>query len=42
MPGAHEILDATALTYVAALVSTIGQLLYLIMQLAGLNSSRDD
>jgi len=40
MPGVHETLDAAALTYVAALVATMGHLLYLLMVLAGIR--RDD
>lgn len=35
MPGVHETLDAAALTYVAAFVSTVGQLLYLLLMLTG-------
>lgn len=41
MPGVDETLDAAALTYVAAFVSTIGQLLYLLMMLTGMGR-RDD
>lgn len=42
MAGVHETLDAAALTYVAAFVSTMGNLLYLLLQLAGLSRSNDD
>jgi len=42
LPGVSETLDAAALTYVAALVSTMGNLLFLILQLVGLNGSRDE
>jgi Zn-dependent membrane protease YugP len=35
MPGVNETLDAAALTYVAAFVSTLGNLLYLLMLLNG-------
>jgi Zn-dependent membrane protease YugP len=42
MPGVSETLNAAALTYVAAFVSTVGSLLYLILQLAGLGRSRDE
>lgn len=41
MVGVHETLDAAALTYVAAFVSTVGQLLYLLMMLTGMGR-RDD
>jgi Zn-dependent membrane protease YugP len=41
MPGVHETLDAAALTYVAAFVSTIGNLLYLLLMLTG-GGRRDD
>ncbi len=40
MPGVRETLDAAALTYVAAFVSTIGNLIYLLLMLNG--NSRDD
>lgn len=42
MPGVNETLNAAALTYVAAFVSTMGSLLYLLLQLVGLNNSRDE
>ncbi len=42
MPGVHETLDAAALTYVAAFVSTMGSLLYLLLQLAGISGRSDD
>lgn len=42
LPGVAETLDAAALTYVAAFVSTLGSLLYLILQLAGLSNRSDD
>lgn len=42
MPGVNETLDAAALTYVAAFVSTMGNLLYLLLQLAGLSRSSDE
>jgi Zn-dependent membrane protease YugP len=35
MPGVNETLDAAALTYVAAFVSSLGQLLHLVMMLGG-------
>lgn len=35
MPGVNETLNAAALTYVAALVSTLGELLYLLLALGG-------
>jgi hypothetical protein len=35
MVGVNETLDAAALTYIAAFVSTLGQLLYLLMMLNG-------
>lgn len=35
MKGVKETLDAAALTYVAAFVATFGQILYLLMMLAG-------
>jgi uncharacterized protein len=35
MPGVEETLDAAALTYVAAFVSTLGYLLYLLLQFGG-------
>ncbi len=41
MAGVHETLDAAALTYVAAFVASLGQMLHLIMMLAG-GSRRDD
>lgn len=41
MPGVHETLDAAALTYVAAFVSSLGQLLHLVLMLTG-GSRRDD
>jgi len=40
MKGVNETLDAAALTYVAAFVATIGNLLYLLMMLGG--GRRDD
>ena len=40
MEGVNETLDAAALTYVAAFVTTMGNLLYLLMLLAG--GRRDD
>ena len=40
MVGVNETLDAAALTYVAAFVSTIGNLLYLLLMLSG--GRRDD
>lgn len=40
--GVNETLDAAALTYVAALVTTIGQLLYLVLQLMGSGGRRSD
>jgi len=41
MAGVHETLDAAALTYVAAFVASLGQMLHLIMMLTGGNR-RDD
>ncbi len=41
MPGVRETLDAAALTYVAAFVSTLGNLLYLLLMLAGGNRRND-
>lgn len=41
MPGVHETLDAAALTYVAAFVSSLGQLLHLVLLLVG-GGRRDD
>ena len=41
MKGVNETLDAAALTYVAGFVSTVGNLLYLLLQLAG-GGRRDD
>jgi len=41
MAGVHETLDAAALTYVAAFVASLGQMLHLIMMLTG-GSRRDD
>jgi len=35
MPGVNETLDAAALTYVAAFVSSLGQLLHLVLMLSG-------
>ena len=35
MAGVHETLDAAALTYVAAFVASLGQMLHLIMMLTG-------
>lgn len=35
MPGVNETLDAAALTYVAAFVSVLGQLLHLLMIFSG-------
>ena len=40
MHGVNETLDAAALTYVAAFVSTLGNLLYILMMLSG--GRRDD
>lgn len=40
MPGVNETLDAAALTYVAAFVSSLGQLLHLLLMLGG--GRRDD
>jgi hypothetical protein len=40
MTGVNETLDAAALTYVAAFVSTLGNLLYLLLMLTG--GRRDD
>ena len=39
MPGVNETLDAAALTYVAAFVTSLGQLLHLVLMLSG---RRDD
>jgi Zn-dependent membrane protease YugP len=41
MPGVNETLDAAALTYVAAFVSSLGQLLHLLLMLNG-GSRRND
>jgi len=41
MVGVNETLDAAALTYVAAFVSTMGNLLYLLLALNGGGRSRD-
>jgi Zn-dependent membrane protease YugP len=41
MPGVHETLDAAALTYVAAFVASLGQLLHIVLMLTGGNR-RDD
>ena len=41
MAGVHETLDAAALSYVAAFVASLGQMLHLIMMLTG-GSRRDD
>jgi Zn-dependent membrane protease YugP len=41
MPGVNETLDAAALTYVAAFVSSLGQLLHLLLMLNG-GSRRSD
>ena len=41
MAGVHETLDAAALTYVAAFVASLGQMLHLIMMLTG-GSRRDN
>jgi Zn-dependent membrane protease YugP len=41
MAGVHETLDAAALTYVAAFVASLGQMLHLIIMLTG-GSRRDD
>lgn len=41
MPGVHETLDAAALTYVAAFVATLGQLLHILLLLSG-GSRRND
>ncbi len=40
--GVNDTLDAAALTYVAAFVSTMGSLLYLVLQLVGLSGRRDE
>lgn len=40
MPGVNETLDAAALTYVAAFVASLGNLLYLLLLLSG--GRRDD
>ena len=42
MVGVNETLDAAALTYVAAFVSTLGNLLYLLLMLAGGGGRRND
>ena len=42
MVGVNETLDAAALTYVAAFVSTMGNLLYLLLMLTGGGGRRDD
>ena len=42
MPGVNETLDAAALTYVAALVATLGQLLHLVLLLGGGSRRSDD
>jgi len=41
MPGVNETLDAAALTYVAAFVSSLGFLLHMLLMLNG-GSRRDD
>jgi Zn-dependent membrane protease YugP len=41
MEGVNETLDAAALTYVAAFVATLGNLLYLLLMLSGGGRSRD-
>jgi Zn-dependent membrane protease YugP len=41
MPGVHETLDAAALTYVAAFVATLGQIVHLLLAFGG-GSRRDD
>jgi len=41
MPGVHETLDAAALTYVAAFVSSLGSLLHLLMILGGVSRNDD-
>lgn len=41
MPGVNETLDAAALTYVAAFVASLGQLLHLVLLLVG-GGRRDD
>lgn len=41
MVGVNETLDAAALTYVAAFVATLGNLLYLLLMLSGGGRSRD-
>jgi Zn-dependent membrane protease YugP len=41
MPGVNETLDAAALTYVAAFVTSLGQLLHLLLMLNG-SSRRND
>ena len=42
MPGVHETLDAAALTYVAAFVASLGQLLHLLLILGGGGGRRND
>jgi len=42
MAGVNETLDAAALTYVAAFVSTMGNLLYLLLMLSGGGGRRND
>jgi Zn-dependent membrane protease YugP len=42
MVGVNETLDAAALTYVAAFVSTMGNLLYLLLMLTGGGGRRND
>ena len=41
MPGVHETLDAAALTYVAAFVASLAQILHLLLLLNG-GGRRDD
>jgi Zn-dependent membrane protease YugP len=41
MPAVHETLDAAALTYVAAFVSSLGQMVHLVMMLTG-SGRRDE
>ncbi len=41
MEGVNDTLDAAALTYVAAFVATLGNLLYLLLMLTGGGRSRD-
>lgn len=41
MPGAKKVLMAAALTYVAATLQSLGQLLYFVFKVQGLNRNRD-